>query len=106
MKALRVFIAAISLGLAPASALAQAQAETPPPFAWEVARGVLIDPTNPRITCGNSPWRCEIVRVRAVARDCGVAICRNLDQFIDGTTLAIWADQERNYATVSGRELL
>jgi hypothetical protein len=45
MKALRMFIAAILLGLAPASAFAQAQAETPRPFAWEVARGVLIDPT-------------------------------------------------------------
>ena len=45
MKALRVLIAAILLGLAPASAFAQAQVETPRPFAWDIVRGVLIDPT-------------------------------------------------------------
>jgi hypothetical protein len=45
MKALRTFIAAMVLGIAPASALAQAQVETPRPFAWAVTRAVLIDPT-------------------------------------------------------------
>lgn len=43
MRLVRVFIVAIVLGLAPASALAQA--ERPHPFAWEVARATLIDPT-------------------------------------------------------------
>jgi hypothetical protein len=43
MMALRVFVAAMWLGLAPASAFAQA--DTPRPFAWDVARAVLIDPT-------------------------------------------------------------
>jgi hypothetical protein len=49
MRAVCAFIAAMLLGLAPASALAQAQgqaqAEVPRPFAWDVARAVLIDPT-------------------------------------------------------------
>jgi hypothetical protein len=45
MSAVRALIAAMLLGLAPASALAQAPAETPRPFAWDVARAVLIDPT-------------------------------------------------------------
>lgn len=45
MRALCAFMAAMLLVLAPASALAQAQVETPRPFAWDVARAVLIDPT-------------------------------------------------------------
>ena len=45
MSATRVFIAAMLLGLVPASALAQAQAEKPRSFAWDVTRAVLIDPT-------------------------------------------------------------
>ena len=45
MRAARVFIAAMLLGLVPASALAQAQAEKPRSFAWDVARAALIDPT-------------------------------------------------------------
>lgn len=45
MRTARAFIAAMLLGLAPASALAQAQVEAPRPFAWDVARAVLIDPT-------------------------------------------------------------
>ena len=47
MTALRVFVAAMWLGLAPASVFAQAlaQAETPRPLAWDVVRAVLIDPT-------------------------------------------------------------
>lgn len=43
MRAVRVFIAAMLLGIAPASAYAQADESRP--FAWDVARGVLIDPT-------------------------------------------------------------
>jgi|SRR5687767_5170736 len=43
MRAVRVFILATVLGFAPAWALAQA--EQPRPFAWDVARAVLIDPT-------------------------------------------------------------
>jgi hypothetical protein len=45
MSTVRLFIAAMLLGLVPAPALAQAQAEAPRPFAWDVARAVLIDPT-------------------------------------------------------------
>ena len=43
MSEVRVFIAAIVLGLAPAWALAQVEESRP--FAWDVARAVLIDPT-------------------------------------------------------------
>lgn len=43
MRAVRVFIVVMALGLAPASL--RAQAEQPRPFAWDVARAVLIDPT-------------------------------------------------------------
>ena len=43
MRTVRVFILATVLGFAPASALAQA--EQPRPFAWDVARATLIDPT-------------------------------------------------------------
>jgi hypothetical protein len=47
MRAARVFIAAMLLGLVPASALAQdpPQAVEPRSFAWDVARAALIDPT-------------------------------------------------------------
>ena len=43
MKAVRVFIVAMILGLAPSSAHAQAGESRP--FAWDVARAALIDPT-------------------------------------------------------------
>ena len=43
MRAVRAFIVAIVLGLAPASALAQTEERRP--FAWDVARAVLVDPT-------------------------------------------------------------
>ena len=43
MRAVRAFVAAMLVGLVPASAVAQA--EKPRPFAWDVARAVLIDPT-------------------------------------------------------------
>jgi hypothetical protein len=43
MRAARTFMVAVLLGLAPASALAQAEERRP--FAWDVARAVLIDPT-------------------------------------------------------------
>ncbi len=43
MRAVRMFILATVLSFAPASALAQAEQRRP--FAWDVARAVLIDPT-------------------------------------------------------------
>jgi hypothetical protein len=45
MRPVSAFLAAMLLALASASALAQTQVETPRPFAWDVARAVLIDPT-------------------------------------------------------------
>ena len=45
MRAARVFIAAMLMSLVPVAALAHAPAEEPRPFAWDVARAVLIDPT-------------------------------------------------------------
>ncbi len=45
MRAVRVFIAAMLLGLLPSLAMAQAEAEKPRAFAWDVARAALIDPT-------------------------------------------------------------
>src|SRR5688572_25720627 len=43
MRSLRVFIVAMLVGFPPASALAQAEESRP--FAWDVARATLIDPT-------------------------------------------------------------
>ena len=43
MRAVRVVVVAAVLALSPASAVAQA--EQARPFAWDVARGALIDPT-------------------------------------------------------------
>ena len=43
MRTVRVLMLATVLGLAPALALAQAEQSRP--FAWDVARAVLIDPT-------------------------------------------------------------
>jgi hypothetical protein len=43
MRPVGVFVVAIVLGFAPASSLAQT--DEPRPFAWDVARAVVIDPT-------------------------------------------------------------